>query len=200
MRSRHCGILLVLCVGCDPTPQPDAAFAADLTSRASQDQAQMEALAAHWTDSAYHQQLARTLVANARWLDSAVGIRGWPDRAAVGDSGADAAFLIAQHADSLPAAQRRLLEALRVAVAAGTAKPVHLAYLEDRVRKASGHPQLYGTQVGYDAAGEAQVPEVDDPASLDRRRRAVGLPPMGEYLDTLRAVNRRMRAAQPAEP
>jgi len=51
----------------------------------------------------------------------------------VGEDGALAAFLLAQHADRTPAPQRAFLDALRRAVAQREASPAHLAYLEDRV-------------------------------------------------------------------
>jgi|HubBroStandDraft_3_1064219.scaffolds.fasta_scaffold71532_2 hypothetical protein len=45
--------------------------------------------------------------------------RGWPGRTLVGEDGAQAAWLLAQHADHNPDLQRAFLDALRDAVARG---------------------------------------------------------------------------------
>jgi uncharacterized protein DUF6624 len=80
-----------------------------------------------------------------RWLGDLLTTRGWPGRALADEDGAQAAFLLAQHADHAPALQQAFLDALREAVDQGDASPAHLAYLEDRVRVHAGLPQLYGT-------------------------------------------------------
>ncbi len=191
-----CAALVVTLVACQAPNRPDPALRAALIQRAEADQGRMQELAAHWGDSGYHAVLATTLLDNARWLDSLVAAGGWPGFARVDSDGAAAAYLIAQHADTLPAAQQRFLEALRQAVQAEDARPVDLAYLEDRVRKAQGRPQRFGTQPAYDSAGVAVQPEVESPDSLDILRAAVGLPPMAEYLEQMRAMNARLRAAR----
>ena len=178
-------------------PVPDPALRAALIERAAKDQADMQALAAHWEDSSYHRTLQATLVANAQWLDSVVSARGWPGIAVADSDGTQAAFLIAQHADSVSAAQRRFLTALRAAVAGHDAPPANLAYLEDRVRRADGRPQLYATQPDFDKQGNAVTPPVEAPESLDVRRARVGLKPMAEYLAQMNATNAQLRAMSP---
>ncbi|MEU8274875.1 DUF6624 domain-containing protein [Microbispora bryophytorum] len=83
---------------------------------------------------------------NTAWLRSMVVMRGWPLSSQVGEDGALAAWLLAQHADASPEIQCEFHRALSGAVARNETKPAHLAYLEDRVRVNSGRPQLYGTQ------------------------------------------------------
>ncbi len=117
---------------------------------------------------------------NTRWLAEILGARGWPGRTMVGEDGAEAAWLLAQHADRDLDLQRTFLEALRGAVAEGEASPANLAYLEDRVRVADGRPQLYGTQ--FDVTdGEFGPCPIEDPARLDERRAAAGLDPFAVY-------------------
>ena len=193
-----CFALLVSLGACQAPERPDPALRTALIQRAEADQRRMQELAAHWGDTSYHGALAITLLDNARWLDSLVATGGWPGFTRVDSDGAAAAYLIAQHADTLPAAQQRFLEALRQAVRDRDARPVDLAYLEDRVRKAQGRPQRFGTQPAYDSAGVAVQPEVESPDSLDILRAAVGLPPMAEYLEQMRAMNARLRAADTA--
>lgn len=117
---------------------------------------------------------------NTRWLAVVVAARGWPGRTLVGEDGALAAWLIAQHADRDPAVQSTFLEALRGSVANGEASPAHQAYLEDRVRVNAGLPQLYGTQFTV-TGGEFGPHPIEDPRHLEERRAAAGLEPFASY-------------------
>jgi uncharacterized protein DUF6624 len=118
--------------------------------------------------------------ANTRWLGELLATHGWPGRTLVGDEGAQAAWLLAQHADRDPGLQQAFLEALRSAAAAGEASPAHLAYLEDRVRLNAGEPQLYGTQFTHEG-GELAPHPIEDPGRLDERRAEAGLEPFAAY-------------------
>jgi hypothetical protein len=125
-------------------------------------------------------QWARIDESNTRWLTELTGQQGWPGRSQVGDDGAQAAWLLAQHADQDPDQQQRFLGLLREAVGAGEASAANLAYLEDRVRVHAGQPQLYGTQFTQDEHGLRPEP-IEDPTHLDERRAAAGLGPFAEY-------------------
>src|SRR5690606_30750870 len=94
-------------------------------------------------------QADRTGAPVAEWDDEARTARlaeiidehGWPTRSLVGEDGASAAWLIAQHSDLDVGFQERALGLLREAVADGEADPTELAYLEDRVARNQGRPQ-----------------------------------------------------------
>lgn len=125
---------------------------------------------------------------NTRWLGEVVMVRGWPGQTLVGEDGAAAAWLLAQHADRDPAQQRAFLDALRGAVDQGEASPSHLAYLEDRVRVNAGQPQLYGTQFTV-ADGELEPRPIEDPQRLDERRAQAGLEPFADYEARVRSLS-----------
>jgi hypothetical protein len=106
---------------------------------------------------------------------------GWPGVSAVGDQAAEAAWLIAQHADLDRAFQRRCLELMRT-LAPGEVLPRHIASLEDRVLVGEGKPQRYGTQLRRTPDGRLEPAPIADPDGVDARRAAVGLERLAEYL------------------
>jgi len=113
---------------------------------------------------------------NAERLARLIAVHGWPGLALVGETGARAAWLIAQHAICTPDLQRAFLAQLETAVANGDAPPRQLACLTDRIRFNEERPQCYGLVLDWDADGQLNC-TVEDPAQLDARRAAVGLPP-----------------------
>ena len=123
---------------------------------------------------------------NTRRMQEIIAQHGWPGLSEVGEDGAGAAWILVQHADGLPDFQKRCLELIRAAVEAGEASGGNLAYLTDRVRIAGGLPQLYGTQGRWSEDGELGLWEIEDAATVDERRAALGLEPVAEYLVDLR--------------
>lgn len=134
----------------------------------------------------YHPRMRAMHDAHASRLAAILDGLGWPGESQVGSDGAEAGWLIVQHAIAQPALQRRALSALEAAVASGQARPLHAAMLEDRIRCLEGRPQRYGTQFDWDAAGQLSPLPVDDRAGIDARRRAVGLGPLAEDLTARR--------------
>jgi hypothetical protein len=49
------------------------------------------------------EQMRATARENAEWLKGVISEHGWPGRSLVGENGSDAAWLLVQHADHLPA-------------------------------------------------------------------------------------------------
>lgn len=123
----------------------------------------------------------RVDVANTARLREIISQHGWPGRSLVGEDGSHHAWLIAQHADRQLDFQREALEALADAVSRGDAAQRDLAYLTDRVRMNEGREQVFGTQIAEVKDGNGVPWPVEDPANLDARRAAVGLPPFEEY-------------------
>jgi hypothetical protein len=118
---------------------------------------------------------------NLPWLRQVITDFGWPGKSLVGKDGAQAAWLLAQHADKDPAFQRQCLELLTAAVERGEATVVQQAYLTDRVLLHEGQPQEYGTQaIARD--GRFVARNLRDPDHVDERRVSVGLSPLAGYL------------------
>jgi hypothetical protein len=106
-------------------------------------------------------------------LKQIVAAYGWPGISLVGDDGAAAAWIIAQHSDFDPAFQRQCLALMERAYEAREVAGAHLAYLTDRVLTAQNRPQRYGTQGAPRFSAEEK-------AQVEARRRSVGLPSMEE--------------------
>lgn len=97
------------------------------------------------------------------------------------------AWLLVQHADHDAPFQQQILAKLEKLYPAGETSPRNYAYLHDRLA-ASWHdpakrrPQRYGTQGMCTAPGKWEPLTLEDPANVDERRAAVGLPPLAEYI------------------
>ncbi|NNG16147.1 MAG: hypothetical protein HKM89_06660, partial [Gemmatimonadales bacterium] len=111
----------------------------------------------------YAPAMERVHLENAGELEAVLDAEGgWPKRSKVGLDGCRAAWVVAQHAISRPAFQRRCLALLRDAVARGDAPAVHVAYLEDRIRFNEGRPQIYGTCLDRDESGRLSPGQLED--------------------------------------
>ena len=119
-----------------------------------------------------------------------VAEHGWPGRSLVGDDGANAAWLLIQHADHDVELQERCLEQLREAVADDEASPQNLAYLTDRVCVNRSRNQIYGTQL-HGRGDDFGPHPIEAPERLDERRASVGLEPFADYEARMHEINRR---------
>jgi hypothetical protein len=148
----------------------------------------------------YHPEMEAIHIENARLLEHAIAdVGGWPVRSKFGDDGAGAAFLIAQHAISLPAFQRRALTMLLEAVEAGEINAIDVAYLSDRMAVFEGRAQVFGTQFDWDEAGQLSPAAIVEPESVDERRASVGLGPLADAIAEMRARAAAAGEAPPAD-
>jgi hypothetical protein len=159
-----------------------------------------ELIAAGELGDGYHPRMEAVHRRNAARLKEVIAAHGWPGNSLVGEEGAKAAWFILQHAIGEPALQRRGLELLRQAVAAGEAAAWQAAYLEDRVRFFEGRPQVYGTQYEWGDDGQLGPYPVEDVAGVDERRRSVGLWPLEENTRRMREDVARSGEEPPADP
>lgn len=120
---------------------------------------------------------------NTAWLKGIVDKQGWPTISMVGSDGAQAAWLLVQHADAKPAFQRQCLD-LMDKLPKTEVHGRNLAYLTDRVLLAEGKKQRYGTQFSQ-VNGEWKPRPLENEAEVDKRRAEVGLSTMAEYVKQL---------------
>jgi hypothetical protein len=118
-------------------------------------------------------------------LKAIIDQHGWPGRSLVGEDGADAAWVIAQHADRHHDWRRGWLPLVREAAKRGEADTRHFARLADRIALVDSNTQLYGTWAQRDPVrGLLFDPPAQGSADdVDARRLAIGLPPLNVDLD-----------------
>ncbi|HKF18451.1 MAG TPA: Clp protease N-terminal domain-containing protein [Candidatus Dormibacteraeota bacterium] len=164
-----------------PPPGADLELRGELLRRREADQAPRRKMRPGTpVDRDLWTEMEATQRDNVEWLKQVIADRGWPGRSLVGPDGADAAWLIAQHADHDPDFQRECLVLLEKAAAAGEVSQSNVAYLTDRVMLKETGRQRYGTQFQHGKDGPEPFP-LEDPDSVDELRAAAGLMPLAEY-------------------
>lgn len=130
----------------------------------------------------YHPEMEAVHVRNAARLKEILAEHGWPVPGLVGREGAEAAWLIVQHAIGDPALQRLSLQMLQDAAQSGEVPRWQAAMLEDRIRMFEGKAQIYGTQLETDSEGAIRPYLLEHPEQVEERRREVGLEPLRDRL------------------
>jgi hypothetical protein len=179
-------LLLLVCSCRHADEQPSAVVLAEarqqLTERGRTDQAVREGFGVGGViDSAQGIAMARVDSLNTAWLKAYVARWGWPTSAQVGREAVEAAFLIVQHAVHDTAFMRAMLPAIEQARRQGDLNGGAVALLTDRIEVKAGHAQIYGTQLSL-KDGRWVLDPIADSASVDARRKSMGLPPLAEYL------------------
>lgn len=147
----------------------------------------------------YHPTLKALHEANARELELLIDDEGWPTEGEVGADGALAAFHIALNAISRPSFLRRCLTLLKAGARRGEIPAWQAATLEDRIRVMEGRPQIYGTQIDWDADGHLAPLPIAAEDDVDARRARVGLPPLAQSLAAAQLDVTRTDEHPPAE-
>ena len=117
----------------------------------------------------FAETMQRVDAENTLYLGKVVERLGWPTYSLVGKEGANAAWLLVQHADLSPKFQRKCLD-LMAQVPRGEISRRNIAYLTDRVLLAEGKKQVYGTQF---IVANGKVP-TSPPGGRGERRSAKG--------------------------
>lgn len=128
---------------------------------------------------AYVPRMEAVHIKNAARLRTLIAAYGWPGEDIAGNDGAEAAWLIAQHAVGEPEFQRHVLTLLQASVAQRRTPAWHAAYLEDRIAMYEGRAQRYGSQWIDDLRdGRARPWTLADPERVNELRASVGLAPL----------------------
>ena len=125
---------------------------------------------------------------NTARMKEIIAKHGWPGVRLVGKDGANAAWLLVQHATHDLNFMEQCLALMSESVKDGDASATDLAYLTDRVRVHEGKPQIYGTQFKFAPNGSLIAEPIEDEANVDARRKILGLPSMAEYEKVLKEV------------
>ncbi len=116
---------------------------------------------------------------------------GWLGPDVVGEEGNATLFFVIQHSDHKT--QEKYVPMMREAVKNGHAQASALALLEDRVALGQGKKQIYGSQIVTDPkTGKDTIAPVEDFANVNKRRAAVGLEPLEEYVKQWNIVLKKM--------
>ena len=145
----------------------------------------------------YHPEMEALHIHNAEQLNEIIETIGYPTIDKVGVEANNAAWLIIQHAISLPYFMKMCAEQLRQAVKNQQADPQQLAYLSDRIAIFEGRPQLYGTSFDWDEYGELSPQLYDDIVKVDARRRDLGMNSLSEQTKVIREQARREYQSPP---
>jgi len=168
----------------------DPALRAELDARFRRDQdARMAWMARRW-DRELGRAVTLTDRNNLRWLRELVASKGFPTAAQVGEEGVNRAWLLMQHMDDDPQFQAALLPVLEQRFKDGELSGDDLARFTDRVLKAQGKPQRYGTQFSPEAMGETYfgLPDEASLRQVEANRRELGVMPLADYTCMMRVA------------
>ena len=135
----------------------------------------------------YHSRMKALHQKNNARIREIITRHGWPGISLVGKEGAEAAWLIVQHAILDVGLMEDCLTLLKATTARGEVEGWCVAYLEDRLLTLSEKPQIYGTQHDIDENGTAYPLPIENPAKVESLRKELGLEPLSEATQRIRA-------------
>ena len=138
----------------------------------------------------YNPMMERLHIHNANELQNIIDEIAYPTIDKVGLEANEAAWLIIQHAISLPKFMVRCAQLLEVAVNDNNANPKHLAYLTDRIAVFKSKAQRYGTQFDWNEKGEMAPLWYDELDLVNQRRASIGLNTLEEQTKIIQQQSR----------
>lgn len=135
-------------------------------------------------------------------LEAIVKQYGYPGFRQVGEKSSNNFWLLVQHADAYPTFQRQALKLMQAEVQRKNASPRNYAYLTDRIAENAGQLQEYGTQVKFEGPGigKAAPRSLRDPKNVNKRRAAIGMETLEEYLKMNDQLHEQMNSPKPPQP
>jgi hypothetical protein len=166
---------------------------AELAERAARDQKARIATLADRKDRDAQRAVLDIDDENIRWLYALVRAQDFPTAGQVGERGVKDAWLLAQHADRAPKFQAALLPVMEQRAAQGELPLSDLARFTDRVLKAQGKPQRYGTQFPPEewATPHFGLPDEASVQAVEANRRALGVMPLADYVCMMSEARKR---------
>lgn len=116
---------------------------------------------------------------NERKLLELLDKYGWPTTSEVTEFAAAGAALIINHSNF--ELRQKYFPMLEEAFKNGEAQPLRYAKMKDRLLVEQGKKQLFGTQIKFENLVREPYP-ILEPASVDKRRKEIGLEPLSTYL------------------
>jgi hypothetical protein len=156
------------------------------------------ALSTDYSQYEYHPMMLALYRRSAELLSATFDSVGWPGREVIGGAYWAAMWLL-HHAIASPDVMRRGLGLLRAAERRGEVDSLRVALLEDQILALEGRPQQYGTRIDWDDDGVLSPLPIADAEDVDVRRRAVGLGPLAEEVEQIRAEARSYGESAPAD-
>jgi hypothetical protein len=166
-----------------------------LAMRKADEQAREELARTGELFEGYCPKMEKVHLENAAALEHMINENGWLGKSLVGSDGAEVAWLIVQHAISLPEFLRKCLKLIEKAVTENEAEPYQYAYLYDRIAAFENRPQKYGTQSDWNESGMMEVWKLEDAGKVNEYRARVGLKP----LESLTWKNKDARENKPVD-
>ncbi len=145
-----------------------------LAMQAKDSEVRAELQAAGLLSDGYHFQMEEVHQENARQLLSIIEEHGWPHEVLVGQEGAEAAWLIAQHSIGEPGFMRQCRDLLEEASRLKLSPRWQYAYIDDRIRVFEGKGQRFGTQIDIKPTGP-EFYQLEDPSEVSTWRKEAGL-------------------------
>jgi len=175
------------------TNPSNPSLSAELHARFEEDQDARRQWLAEPKNEVLALNVERIDTSNLDWLRKTIAQTGFPSASQVGNEGVHFAWLLLQHADTDPALQSKLLPVLEQRYSAGELPANDLARFTDRILKAHGKPQRYGTQFNW-MADDFKIPQGKALARIDSDRSRLGLMPLTDYVCTLRIGRGRIQS------
>jgi hypothetical protein len=141
----------------------------------------------------YHPRVREIHIKNTIRMKEIIEEYGWPGRDLVGQEGAEAAWMVVQHAVLDLDFMQSCVPLLGNAVKNNQSEGWHLAFLRDRLLTLRGQPQIYGTQFDRDEEGWPIPYPIEDEANVDQRHADLGLNTLKERILEMRQLEQWVR-------
>jgi len=106
---------------------------------------------------------------------------GWPKYSDVGNLAADAPLLVINHHES-EEFRMKYLDQVKEVCLAGEGSCMEYAKIHDRILVNTDRPQTFGMQFKFNSSGDLEPFPIENPETVDQRRKEIGLEPLAVYL------------------